>query len=98
MENPIEMNNRIVARRLTKFIAGAGLMILIVFVFAGCFSAATKSSNASKGEKWSQNMVESHGLGEFYTNRVFHSKLSNTGWDYVSGLVASSVLKAWELY
>jgi unsaturated rhamnogalacturonyl hydrolase len=43
-------------------------------------------------------MVESHGLGDFYTNRVLHSKLSNTGWDYVSGLVASSVLKAWELY
>jgi unsaturated rhamnogalacturonyl hydrolase len=43
-------------------------------------------------------MVESHGLKDFYTNRVLHEKLSNTGWDYVTGLIAISVLKAWEQY
>lgn len=43
-------------------------------------------------------MVEAHGLKNFYTNRVLHEKLSNTGWDYVTGLIAISVLKAWEQY
>ncbi|MBD0365090.1 MAG: glycoside hydrolase family 88 protein, partial [Flavisolibacter sp.] len=43
-------------------------------------------------------MVESHGLKDFYTNRVLHEELSTTGWDYVTGLIASSVLGAWEQY
>ncbi len=47
---------------------------------------------------YSQKMVESHGLGDFYCNRHHQDSLANTGWDYVSGLVANSVLKAWQLY
>ncbi|WP_206684003.1 glycoside hydrolase family 88/105 protein [Pontibacter beigongshangensis] len=47
---------------------------------------------------WSQKMVESHGLVDFYTNRHHQARLADTGWDYVSGLVASSVLKAWMMY
>ena len=43
-------------------------------------------------------MVESHGLKDFYTNRELHAQLSNTGWDYVTGLIAISVLKAWQQY
>ncbi|MCD8166354.1 MAG: glycoside hydrolase family 88 protein [Bacteroides sp.] len=43
-------------------------------------------------------MVESHGLGDFYCNRHYQDKLGNTGWDYVSGLVTNSVLKAWMMY
>lgn len=43
-------------------------------------------------------MVESHGLKDFYTNRVLHERLANTGWDYVTGLIAISILKAWEQY
>ncbi|MBQ5879274.1 MAG: glycoside hydrolase family 88 protein, partial [Alistipes sp.] len=43
-------------------------------------------------------MVESHGLGDFYCNRHYQDSLSHTGWDYVSGLVAGAVLKAWEQY
>lgn len=43
-------------------------------------------------------MVETHGLGDFYCNRHHQAKLDTTGWDYVSGLVAHSVLKAWSAY
>lgn len=48
--------------------------------------------------KWSQKMVESHGLVDFYCNRHYQSELATTGWDYVSGLVANSVLQAWVMY
>jgi unsaturated rhamnogalacturonyl hydrolase len=85
-------------KRLIKLIAGSSLLVFFVFVFAGCFSTTPKSGQGLQVEKWSHEMVESHGLKDFYTNRAFHEKLSNTGWDYVSGLVASSVLKAWEQY
>lgn len=47
---------------------------------------------------WSQRMVESHGLGDFYCNRHYQSKLDSTGWDYVSGLVAGAVLETWKQY
>lgn len=49
-------------------------------------------------EKWSQKMVESHGLEDFYCNRKHETLLAEAHWDYVSGLVANSVLKAWTLY
>lgn len=47
---------------------------------------------------YSQRMVESHGLGDFYCNRHYQDSLSHTGWDYVSGLVAGAVLQAWMQY
>ncbi len=47
---------------------------------------------------YSQKMVESHGLVDFYCNRSYKDSLSHTVWDYVSGLVANSVLKAWQMY
>lgn len=62
--------------------------LLLAAAFAGC----------TKSEKWSQRMVESHGLGDFYCNRHHQDTLGNTGWDYVGGLVANSVLKAWQMY
>lgn len=46
----------------------------------------------------SQRMVASHGLGDFYCNKSYKDLLATAGWDYVSGLVANSVLKAWEQY
>ncbi len=46
----------------------------------------------------SQQMVEAHGLGDFYCNRHYQEDLGTTGWDYVSGLVANAVLKTWRLY
>jgi len=56
------------------------------------------ASNKTEEATWSQKMVESHGLGDFYCNRHHQVELGNTGWDYVSGLVANSVLKAWTMY
>jgi len=47
---------------------------------------------------WSHKMVDSHGLGDFYCNRHYQSKLDSTGWDYVSGLVAGAVLETWKQY
>jgi len=46
-------------------------------------------------EPLSVQMVESHGLGDFYCNKSYKTDLATTGWDYVSGLVANAVLKAW---
>ena len=66
-------------------------LLAVLLVAAGC------SGNAQQ-EKWSQRMVESHGLGDFYCNRHHQEVLGNTGWDYVAGLVANSVLKAWQMY
>lgn len=43
-------------------------------------------------------MIESHGLGDFYCNRKYQAELGTAYWDYVSGLVANSVLKAWIQY
>jgi unsaturated rhamnogalacturonyl hydrolase len=92
------MNSNIATPKIVKRTTAISFIISVVLISAGCASTALKKSVSSQQEKWSQNMVESHGLRDFYTNRVFHEKLSNTGWDYVSGLVASAVLKAWERY
>lgn len=56
------------------------------------------SPNKEESPKWSQKMVESHGLVDFYCNRHYQEQLATTGWDYVSGLVANSVLQAWVMY
>jgi unsaturated rhamnogalacturonyl hydrolase len=50
------------------------------------------------GQPWSQRMVEDHGIKDFYCNTSHKDSLSASGWDYVSGLVANAVLKAWEMY
>jgi unsaturated rhamnogalacturonyl hydrolase len=55
---------------------------------------ATGCAGNAGSEKWSQRMVESHGINEFYRNRT----LTTANWDYVNGLVANSVLKAWQQY
>lgn len=65
------------------------LPFLALFIF---------SSTSFAQVKWSQKMVESHGLKDFYCNRLHEEKLDSADWDYVSGLVANSVLKAWVTY
>lgn len=77
---------------LGRLIKTGGVSLLLVLFAYSCAS--------SDGEKevWSQRMVESHGLGDFYCNRKHQTDLATTGWDYVSGLVANSVLKAWLMY
>lgn len=92
------MNRSLVKQQLIEFILSISLVTTIVFVFTGCYTAGKNKQASSQNGKWSQNMVESHGLKDFYTNRELHEKLSTTGWDYVTGLIAISVLKAWEQY
>lgn len=92
------MNKNFLLPKFLKFIGSNSLIPAIVFIFTGCFTASVNKEKLQQNERWSQQMVESHGLKDFYTNRVLHEKLANTGWDYVTGLIAISVLKAWEQY
>ena len=64
-----------------------------------CLMACTPGKKEEvKPIPYSQQMVESHGLIDFYCNRRHHDSLSTTPWDYVSGLVANAVLKTWAYY
>lgn len=63
-----------------------------------CLCACGTTRSLSTDKPYSQQMVESHGLGDFYCNRSYQDSLKHTGWDYVSGLVANAVLKAWQQY
>jgi len=46
---------------------------------------------------YSQKMVENRAMKTFNTNRN-EQQLAKAHWDYVPGLVAYSILKAWEQY
>lgn len=70
------------------------LWAVLVAVMAGCGAGR----QTHQPEKYSQRMVESHGLVDFYCNRHHQTELDSAAWDYVSGLVANAVLKAWLLY
>ena len=68
-------------------------------LFALLLAVAMASCTCAPQPKpYSKQMVEAHGLGDFYCNRHYQDSLCRTGWDYVSGLVAGAVLKTWELY
>lgn len=71
------------------------LSAIPVIILLSC-SSSPKTEEAKP--LWSQKMVESHGLADFYCNKHHQDSLASTGWDYVSGLVANAVLKAWETY
>ncbi len=58
----------------------------------------TCTGKQKESMKYSQKMVEAHGVKDFYCNRHYKADLGTSGWDYVSGLVANSVLKAWIMY
>ena len=63
-------------------------------IFALLLAAASMTAcNQPAEPTLSQQMVEAHGLGDFYCNRHYQADLGTTGWDYVSGLVANAVLK-----
>jgi len=66
------------------------LLIGTFLVFTAAFSWAA--------QPWSQRMVEAHGVHNYYSNKTLKDTMPNAGWDYVSGLVANAVLKAWEMY
>ena len=70
----------------------------LLTVAACVMTACGGGQKASQPEKYSQRMVESHGLADFYCNRHHQAELDSAAWDYVSGLVANAVLKAWALY
>ena len=61
-----------------------------------CAVACTDNSGQTK--PLSQEIVESRGLVDFYCGNSHKDSLATSGWDYVSGLVANAVLKAYELY
>ncbi|MDB5191874.1 MAG: glycosyl hydrolase family 88 [Segetibacter sp.] len=91
------MNHRLsMNKNFLQIILSTSFLASIVLL--NSCSPIAKTKLTVQPEKWSQQMVESHGLKDFYTNRVMHEKLSTTGWDYVTGLIAISVLKAWEQY
>ena len=71
---------------------------LLLTVAACVMTACGGGQKASQPEKYSQRMVESHGLADFYCNRHHQAELDSAAWDYVSGLVANAVLKTWALY
>ena len=70
------------------------LLAAVVCFMTGC----TTGQKDSQPEVYSQRMVESHGLVDFYCNRHHQVELDSAAWDYVSGLVANAVLKAWTVY
>ncbi|TYR38028.1 glycoside hydrolase family 88 protein [Sphingobacterium phlebotomi] len=74
---------------MRKYVIVALLPILLM---------ACGQNQNNKATLWSHKMVDSHGLGDFYCNRHYQSKLDSTGWDYVSGLVAGAVLETWKQY
>lgn len=64
------------------------ICVLVLF-FSSCRS--------DKNPPYSQRMVELRALRSFFTN-TREQQLTTARWDYVSGLVANSVLKAWAQY
>ena len=68
-----------------------------IFILACSFVACTPLKKVERREVYSQKMVESRAMKSFYTNRS-EQQLAKAHWDYVPGLVAFSVMKAWEQY
>ncbi len=65
-----------------------------------CATSCTESTTTTttSSEPLSVKMARSHGMYDFNCFKAHHDSLANTPWDYVSGLVASSVLEAWQLH
>lgn len=71
------------------------LLILVLLILA---SSCMANKNIGKNKIiYSQKMVESKALGSFLSNKK-EQQLATAHWDYVPGLVANSVLKAWMQY
>lgn len=67
-------------------------LAIILLIFVSCGTNSPKDHIL-----YSQKMVESRALKTFLSNKK-EQQLSTAHWDYVPGLVAFSVLKAWEEY
>ncbi len=68
---------------------------LFIVISALCMSACTEAQTPTT--VYSVEMVESVALKTFLSNKR-EQRLATAHWDYVPGLVAVSVLKAWEQY
>ncbi|WP_207425161.1 glycoside hydrolase family 105 protein [Pedobacter sp. SYSU D00535] len=69
-----------------------------LFILACSLAAcATPLKKNKPQDLYSQKMVETRAMRSFYTNRS-EQELAKAHWDYVPGLVAYSVLEAWEQY
>lgn len=71
-------------------------MKLHLIVCAACFALLNLSVNAQT-VRYSEKMVETRAMKTFVTN-TREQQLATAHWDYVPGLIAFSVLKAWEQY
>jgi unsaturated rhamnogalacturonyl hydrolase len=69
----------------------------ILIALCGLLSCAGARQQQASKELYSQQMVETRAMKTFITNRK-EQQLATAHWDYVPGLVAFSVLKAWEQY
>lgn len=69
-------------------------ILFLASILSSC-SGALKSVKSKSA--YSQKMVENRAMKTFNTNRN-EQQLAKAHWDYVPGLVAYSVLKAWEQY
>jgi len=80
--------------KIMKYLAKYILLALSAWTLISC-GATTKNENTEL--PFSQKMVESKGLKTFLSNKR-EQQLATARWDYVPGLVAFSILKAWEQY
>lgn len=69
-------------------------LFILACSLAACATPLRKLENQAL---YSQKMVEGRAMKSFYSNRG-EQELAKAHWDYVPGLVANSVLKAWEQY
>lgn len=77
----------------------AAIAALTTVCATSCGNSATETNEPeAAGESWALKMAHSHGLGNFDCNTKHRESLASTPWDYVGGLVASSVLEAWQMH
>lgn len=69
----------------------------LLLIACGLAACATSKKTPANRVPYSQRAVENRALKSFASNRNVQ-QLAKAHWDYVPGLVAFSVLKAWEQY
>ncbi len=77
--------------------------VATAFTTSGCHvnegaNEGTPEVVVDPAESWALKMAHSHGIGDFDCNTKHRDSLATTPWDYVGGLVASSVLEAWRMH
>ncbi len=71
------------------------LILVVIILFPSCKSG--KAAEEKNKILYSQWMVESSAMHTFLSNKK-EQQLETAHWDYVPGLVANAVLKAWQQY